>query len=78
MKVDYNRGLIFWKRKAYPLSEVKDLILKDHSDKIGLYQIYAGVKKNGNIERKYAWDSVFHDLHKDGTLEKVIGNISGN
>jgi len=73
MKIDYERDLIFWKRKAYSLSAIKTEIVKNYSECIEKFEIHKSIK-NGEIQRKYAWDSVLYELN--GEIPKIIVNVT--
>jgi hypothetical protein len=57
---------------AIPLRVVKRFILKYIPDEVEGLQIYKTFNpKTGDIERKYAWDTVFHRIHKKVGIDTI-------
>lgn len=66
-----HRGLEFTINK-----EVRSIISRDHPDLLKKYELKSarGVY-NGDITRKYAWDSICEELEKQGILTSVFDEI---
>jgi hypothetical protein len=66
-EVKYN-GLFF------PISKIKPyvggFVKQDYLDRFIIHRAFN--PKTGNIDYKFAWDSILHELHKDGFLGLIL------
>jgi hypothetical protein len=60
----------------FPIRIVKKYIIKLYESRLKPYTIYKTFNKvTGNIDRKYAWDTIFHDFNSSNQLRDVLNRI---
>lgn len=76
MKFLYETGEVCYKGIYVPLRSLKKAALKEFPRIVSEYQIHKRFNPvTGEIERKYAWDSVFHILDKSRDLRKILDKL---
>jgi hypothetical protein len=77
MRINTNKQEIEYRGIFFPFTHIKTILLNTMPEQtFSRHCIHKTFNKHtGQIERKYAWDSVFQDLHDQGKLSPVLDNI---
>ena len=63
MKIDYQNRNVRFKGVNIQLEKVKEMVIKKYPALVQEFQVHKSFNsKTGNIDRKYAWDSIFYHL----------------
>lgn len=77
LKINTNKQEVEYKGLFFPFPSLKKILKntfpEDHFLRFCVYRTFNS--HTGQIDRKYAWDSVFQDLHNKGLLTPVLDNI---
>lgn len=76
MKIFYDSQEILYKGHYVPMRLVKKRIIKEFPSLVSKYQIKKRFNsKTGEIERMYAWDSIFYTLEKSGDIDLILNKL---
>lgn len=76
VKLDFHEEEIDYDGLKITFRLLKKHIERVLPDYIKEFQIFKTFNsRTGNIDRKYAWDSIFYNLRDNGKLEKIIKSI---
>jgi hypothetical protein len=80
LKINWKEGEVRHKGFFIPLNQVKKWILGNgYRDVVLQNEVYRSFNKiTGEIDRKFAWDTVFFHVHKDYGLKNVFDEILVN
>lgn len=78
VKVSLTNGDVTHKGVSIPFRKLREPILKRHIELCMEFELKGARKFNketGEIERKFAWDSIFIELRNSGELVKIFNQI---
>lgn len=76
VKFLYRSDEALYKGVYVPLRLLKEKVKDEYPGMVHDHQIYKTFNKNtGEIDRKYAWDSIFYKLTKNKKIYKILDKL---
>lgn len=80
LRINTNKQEIEYKDLFFPFNAVRRVLMDTFPEerffKFCIHKTFN--THTGRIDRKYAWDSIFQDLHTNGLLSPVLDEIIRN
>lgn len=77
LRINTNHQELEYKGFFFPFPKIKSILLNTMPEETFLRHCIHRTfnPTTGKIQRKYAWDAVFQDLHNQGKLSQVLETI---